>query len=76
MNVAEFRCHGAHLGAVMSELRCWLDRHQAETSLFELVSRRAGTVVLRLQFREPQHAIEFAAVFGGNVLTEPQRAAA
>ena len=76
MHIVEFRCHTARLGAVMTELRGWLDRHQVEASVFELVSRRAGAVVLRLQFREPQHAIQFAAVFEGKLISEPQPAAA
>ena len=76
MNVVQVRCHTADLGAAMTEMRAWLDRQQAETSLFELLTARAGAVVLRLEFPQSQHAIEFAAVFGGKVLTEPQRAAA
>lgn len=74
MNVVQV--HTTNLGASMTEMRGWLDRNQAEVSLFELLSREAGAVVLRLEFCQPQHAIEFAAVFGGEVLAEPQRAAA
>lgn len=76
MNVVQVRCHTANLGASMTEMRGWLDRNQAEISLFELLSREAGAVVLRLEFGQLQHAIEFAAIFGGEVMAEPRRAAA
>lgn len=76
MNVVQVRCHTANLGGAMTEMRAWLDRNQTETSLFELLSREPGAVVLRLEFHQQQQAIEFAAVFGGKVLAEPQRAAA
>ena len=75
VNVVQVFCNTANLGAAMTEMRGWLDRNQAETSLFELLSPRAGGVVLRLEFSQQRHAIEFAAVFGGKVLA-PQRAAA
>jgi hypothetical protein len=76
MQVIEIRYRGADLGAAMTQMRTWLDHHQAEPSLFEFVFLRAGVIRFRLQFEDACEASAFAKVFDGEVLSEQTEAAA
>jgi hypothetical protein len=74
MHLVEIRRHTADLGAVMAQMRAWLDHRQAETSMFELAFLPDREIRFRLRFRNAGDALVFAHAFGGEVSGE-QRAA-
>jgi hypothetical protein len=76
MTVVEVRCSVSELGAVMTEMRSWLDHHELAPSQFELVSNADGVLDLRVHFLDVQQAVAFANAFAGGVLGEPYRPAA
>ena len=76
MSVVEFRCPVAALGSAMTEMRCWLDHHDAGPNQFDLVSGSAGVIGLRLQFHDARKAFDFARAFDGQLTGEPGIAAA
>ena len=61
---------GGDIGAVMSNMRTWLDSHQSQPVMFQQLSGRDG-VIFRLEFRGEAEAAAFVGAFGGR-LTRPQ----
>ena len=79
MHIVEVRRSSADLGAVMGQMRSWVDHHKAEPSQFEEAFLPRREVRFRLEFRNARHASAFARIFDGDVLTEhgmPDHAAA
>lgn len=74
MHIVEIRRPGAELGAVMAQMRTWLDHHRAESGLFDLAFLPDREIRFRLQFRDPSDASAFARVFEGEVIPEPHSA--
>jgi hypothetical protein len=76
MHIVEIRRHGADLGAIMAQMRAWLDHHQAEPSLFELSFLPDREIRFRLQFQNASDALAFVRVFDDEVLGERDTAVA
>jgi hypothetical protein len=68
MHIVETRRHDADLGAVMEQMRTWLDHHRVEPSLFNVVFIAGDEIRFRLEFRNSSDASGFASVFGGEML--------
>ena|SRR5256885_7615507 len=60
------------IGAVMSQMRTWLDHYRVQPENFRHV--RENTVsMFRVEFKNDSEAVAFASAFGGRVLRpEPQ----
>ncbi len=61
---------GADMGAVMSAMRLWLDRHHVQPSAFRYEAVGAGRLLLKLEFAAGDEAKDFALEFAA-----PQRRA-
>ena len=76
MHVVEVRLRGMDIGAAMTQVRTWLDHHQAEPALFESAVVPGRGVCFLLQFRSASDALAFANAFDGRVLRVSDEAAA
>lgn len=76
MRVVEIRLRGMNLGAAMTQMRTWLDHHQAEPALFEPLFHPNGDTRFLLQFPRASDASAFARAFDGKVLSVPDEIAA
>ena len=70
MHVIEICRCGADLGAVMAQMRTWVDHHKAELNLFEVAFLPHREIRFRLVFRNVSHASACSRAFEGQVLTE------
>ena len=60
------------VGAVMSQMRTWLDHYRAQSGNFRHVREMTGSK-FRVEFKTESEAVAFASAFGGRVLRpEPQ----
>ena len=60
------------VGAVMSQMRTWLDNYRAQPGKFRHVRENTGSM-FRVEFTNDSEAVAFASAFGGRVLRpEPQ----
>jgi hypothetical protein len=76
MHLVEIRRPAADLGAVMAQMRTWLDHRQTGPSLFELAFLPGPEIRFRLRFGEVGDAFAFASVFDGEVLDDTDSAVA
>ncbi len=71
MHIVEVRRCGADLGAVMAQMRTWVDHHKAEPNLFEVGFLPHREIRFRLEFQDAGNASAFAQAFDGEVLSKP-----
>jgi len=66
---------GGDVGAVMSNMRSWLDHRRSQPVMFQQVAGDGR--VLRLGFRSEAEAADFVGAFGGRLIRpEPEASAA
>lgn len=63
MHTIRFTLHDAGLAEVMASMRCWLDEHHIQPSIFTCEEAGDGRLVIKLDFALGAEAEEFAAVF-------------
>ena len=74
--VVEFGSFGGDIGAVMSNMRTWLDHQRSQPVFFSQMSGKDGPI-FRLEFASEREALAFVGAFGGRLLRpEPEASAA
>lgn len=76
MHIVEVRYCSVDLGAVMAQMRTWVDHQKVEPSLFEMAFLPGRVIRFRLMFQNASDASAFARAFDGEVLSERGAAAA
>jgi hypothetical protein len=70
MHIVEIWRRDADLGAVMEQMRTWLDHHRVEPSLFNVVFIASDEIRFRLEFKNSSDASGFARAFNAEMLVD------
>jgi hypothetical protein len=74
--VVEVGLFGGDVGAVMTNMRTWLDHHHSQPVMFRQVLADNGPIFF-LEFAKEGEAIAFLNAFGGRLIrSEPEASAA